>query len=432
MRFVIVLLVSILIAGGGAMAIAQSPAPSYNGLSQADDISWRGWSQSVNVSQCPTNQATFPTLGVAAGGQTLYLAWTDGRGTPKDIYYATSTNNDRNWQDPQAVAVTATDSWRPSMVISGTTPVLSWAAATTALDRETLQLTLGDDAPATVPNHNTVLAYAPRLAWGLGGELHLALQGGQATQPDILYSRLNAGAADWPTATIVFTHTASGSYNPAIAVSADGQVVHLVWQENSGTHKSEIRYLHGQRSGEEISWSPSITLSEDIARSVRPAIALWGETLYVVWGEQESGYEEQYVRYSRSDDGGANWNTPARVDSQAVSLNNVAPTDIAPALALTPLGNPCVAWHGFRPDATIEAEEIYLTCSTDQGANWGTAVNVSRSPDVISIRPVLAIGSDGLLNMAWQELAGSNPLSEYQIYYARSLPYSVLLPIVRR
>jgi hypothetical protein len=247
-----------------------------------------------------------------------------------------------------------------------------------------------------------------------------------------LYSRLSVGATDWPTATVVFTHTASGSSNPAIAVSADGQVVHLVWQENSGTDKSEILYLRGQRSGEEITWSPSITLSEDITRSVRPAIALWGETLYVAWGEQESGYEKQYIRHSRSDDGGDNWSTPARVDSQPVSLNNVAPTDIAPALALTPSGDPCVAWHGFRPDATIKAEEIYLTCSTDRGVNWGAAVNVSRSPDVISIRPVLAIGSDGILNMAWQELAGDISLAEYQIYYARNLPYAIMLPIVSR
>ncbi len=430
MRFVIVLLVTILIAGGGAAAIAQSPAPS--GLAQVNDISWRGWSQSVNVSQCPTNQATFPTLGVAAGGQTIYLAWTDGRETFKDIYYTVSADNGWNWQMPQPVAMTATDSWRPSMVISDTAPVHAWAEATSGLDRETLQLALGDVAPTIVPNNNTVLAYAPRLARAAGGELHLALQGGLGTQPDILYSRLGVGETTWPTATVVFTHTASGSSNPAIAVSPDGQTVHLVWQENFGADASDVYYLRGQRSGKKVAWETPLLFSEGLTRSVRPAIDLWGETVYVVWGEQESGYEEQYVRYSRSDDGGDNWSAPARVDSQAVNLNNVAPTDIAPALALTPSGNPCVAWHGFRPDAVVEAEEIYLTCSDDRGDNWGTAVNVSRSLNVISIRPVLAIGSDGILNMAWQELTGSNPLGEYQIYYARSLPYSVMLPIMRR
>jgi hypothetical protein len=101
-----------------------------------------------------------------------------------------------------------------------------------------------------------------------------------------------------------------------------------------------------------------------------------------------------------------------------------------PTLALTPLGNPCIAWHGFRPDVVVEAEEIYLSCSTDRGDTWGAAANVSHSPDVISIRPVLAIGEDGILNMAWQELSGSDPLSEYQIHYARSLPYGVMMPLV--
>jgi hypothetical protein len=80
----------------------------------------------------------------------------------------------------------------------------------------------------------------------------------------------------------------------------------------------------------------------------------------------------------------------------------------------------------------VEAEEVYVSCSTDQGASWGTPVNVSRSPDVISIRPVLAIGDDGILQLVWQELAGADPKVNYQIYYAHSLPYTVLFPLVRR
>jgi hypothetical protein len=447
MRPILVLLASILIIGGVLLvqpAFARAPAPPHNGLAGSGDVSveqndsfWSSWTVPMDISQCPTNQATYPTLGAADGGQTIYLAWTDGRALSKDIYYAASTDGGWHWANSQPVVATAADSWRPSLVVSGTTPFIAWAESTSALSHATHQLALGTSSSVTVPNDRTVLAYAPRLALGPGGELHLALQGGLGTQPDILYSRRNAGVTAWPTATVLFTHTASGSYNPAVAVSTDGQTAHLVWQENFSGNQSAIYYLRGQRSEEDILWQPPVSLSEGITRPVRPAIALasgpeMSQTLYVAYGEQESGFETQYVRYSRSDDGGAHWSTPSRVEPEPVSANNVAPTDVAPALAVTPSGAVCIAWHGFHKGATIEAEEIHLTCSTDQGDSWVAPVNVSRSPEIISIRPVLAIGSDGILHVAWQELAGDDPVSEYQIYYTRSLPYAVMLPLVRR
>jgi hypothetical protein len=461
MRSMLALLMSVLVVTGipslakvslGQVSLGESlslgeprpsPAVPHADLAGPGDVSlagkgfWQSLAVPVNVSQCPTNRAIYPTIGVAAGGHTIYLAWTDGRALAKDIYYAASTDGGWHWADPRPVIATAADSWRPSLVVSGSTPVLAWAESLSGMNRATYQMELGAVSPLIVPNERSVLAYAPRLASGPGGELHLALQGGLGTEPDILYSRRMVGATGWPTATLVFSHTDSGSYHPAIAVSADGQTVHLVWQENRGGDESDIKYLRGQWSGEEILWGTPASLSEAITQSVRPAIALessseTGQTVYVAWGEKEAGYGVQYVRFSRSDDGGVHWSTPSRVDPEPVSANNVAPTDVAPALAVAPSGAVCLAWHGFRASATIEAEEVHLTCSDDRGDHWGAPVNVSRSPDVISIRPLLAIGSNGVLHVAWQELAGGNPITDYQIYYARSLPYLVMLPIVMR
>jgi hypothetical protein len=300
-------------------------------------------------------------------------------------------------------------------------------------------MALGDTAPETVPNDHTVLANVPRLALGPGGELHLALQGGIEPKPDILYSRREPGMTEWPTATVLFDSQHSGSYFPTLAISTDGQTIHLAWQENFAGDDSEIYYLRGRRSGEEIIWEAPISLSQGISRSVRPAIILQArpdasETVYLAWGEQESGYERQYVRFSRSEDGGDDWTAPRRVTPQVFETNNVAPTDVAPALAIMPSGLLCVAWHGFRPDATPPAEEIFVSCSPDKGDHWDVPVNISRTPETISIRPVLAVGSDGILRLAWQdqESQSDNPVSEYQILYAHSLPHVVMLPLVRR
>jgi hypothetical protein len=447
MKFKPILVACILIVGG-LFAVhrdtARASDPSHDHLTgsqevwaASSDAFWQNWTVPTKLSG-PTTAATFPTLGVTAGGQRLYVAWTDGRALSKDIYYTTSSNGGAAWTSPDPVVPTAADSWRPSLALSGSTPFIAWAESVPPVSHATYQGVIGSGSMVTVPNDRTTWANVPRLAAGPGGELHIALQGGWGSQTDILYSRRDAGATVWPAATAVFTHTTTGSFYPAIGVSADGQAVHLVWQENFGAAQSEIYYLRGQRSGNDTLWDPAVSLSAGLFRSVRPAIMVdptagSGLTLHMAWGEQDPNHEVQYVRYSRSDDGGENWSASRRVSSEPVGANNVAPTDVAPALAVTPSGALCVAWHGFRSGVVIEAEEIYLACSTSGGAQWSAPVEVSHSPNVISIRPVMAVGSNGILHLAWQELAaGGDPTQQYQIYYAHTVPYSVMMPIVWR
>jgi len=388
----------------------------------------------VDLSQSPLEKATWPAWGITADGQTLYLAWSDGRDASQNIYYAKSSDGGESWASAQRVWETSLDSLRPDVVVPGTTAILSWAERTLYPHHEVYEMALEAGSPVLVPNDRTGLAYVSHLALGPGGELHLALQGGTKSQPDILYSRRDAEATTWPTATVVFTHTASGSFNPALAVSDSG-TVHLMWQENSFTD-STIHTMRGQSSGPDIAWGSPITLSAGITSSVRPAVALGiGTVVYVAWGEKAPDLKNQYVRFARSEDGGATWSDPERIDPERFSVNSVAPTDVAPSLVVAPSGTVCVAWHGFRPGAQVQAEEIYVTCSADQGKNWPDPVNVSRSPGIISLRPVVAVGSGGILHLAWQEYVAkpeNDPRYHYQIYYAHSMPYTLYLPTIQR
>ena len=435
-RTLLVLLVAILIIG--AVSPAQPRITRAEIRAGASSGVEHGWTAPINVSKSPIDmpKATWPSLQVSADGQVVYLAWSDRREAWQNIYYALSIDGGRQWGAAQVAAETEADSLRPSLALLGAAPVIVWSDESfTGLTHTTYQWSL-DTQVVQMPNEHTWLASANDLVAGAGGELHLTTQGGVGNDPDILYTRRDVGATEWPTTTVVFQHTASGSHNPAIAVSADGQVVHLVWQENE-LSASAIYYLQGHRSGGEIAWQSPISLTLGITRAVRPAISLGMDsetnpTVHVVWGDKSGGLQEQYVGYVRSDDGGASWGTPIHVSPEPVSANNSFPTDVAPALAVTPSGAVCVAWHGFFPDVIIEAEEIYVSCSTDGGDNWVTPVNVSHSPTIISIRPELAVGGDGILHLAWQELAGTDPERDYQIYYVHNMPYLSLLPIVER
>jgi len=427
-------LVLILLA---AALVAQSTTTrlSANGV-RAQAVSegsnfWLNWTPAVDISQNPTDEASWPTMQVTDDGETVYVAWSDGRDAVQNIYYARSTDGGESWGSATVFTSTHQDSLRPSMALVGDVPVVAWADEVGSLVHTTYQMALDDASALIVPNPNVSLASAPRLVASGGGDLHLALQGASGSNnPDILYARRKAGETAWPEAIIVVEHEASGAKNPALTVATDG-AVHLVWQQDF-LPASEVRYMRGQPSGGTISWGTPVTLSLGIMTAIRPAISLGpDDTVYVTWGEKAPDVETQYVWLARSDDGGAHWSAPWRV-ADPVSANSIAPTDVAPTLAVMPSGTVCVAWHGIRDPHAIQAEEILVTCSIDRGATFGRVVNVSRSTETISIRPVLAAGGDGTLHVAWQEYSKENESTIYQIYYAHTVPWVVHLPIITR
>ncbi len=435
MRNISGLLLVTLVIGG--IYLAQPSAARTEMEAAATGALWQGWTVPVKVSGSPPGEprAVWPTLGVGADGRVVYVAWSDGRGTKKDIYYAASADGGWNWGTEAPAVKTSTNSLRPSLVVVGTTPFIAWADEDPAepWKHTTHQMLLGGGSYYTVANDHRVLACAPRMAVGVGGDLNMALQGGLNNITDVLFSHKTAGETAWPAASPVFTHPpadSAGSSDPALAISADGQTIHLVWREKFGTTESKIYYKRGQRSGTSISWDDKVVLSEGLAVSVRPAIAVSGGAVHVVWGEVAEG--GQFVRY-RSRDGAGNWSASSfRIDPEPILLHNLLPTELAPSLAITPSGAICVAWNGYRPEADLPYEDIYLSCSTNQGYSWSKPVNVSRSPEDSSLRPALVAASDGILHMAWQEYAGPSAVDNYEIYYSHGLPYSVFLPIIAR
>jgi hypothetical protein len=408
-------------------AAADTQAPSADGGS-----SWLTWTEPVNVSRSPKTDplADWPTLGVGAGGQVVYLAWSDDRGTSSNIYYAASANRGLSWATPQSVKVTNRDSLRPNIIVLDSNPYVAWADETAdTLHHKTYEKALGAGALAAVPNDQDVLALAPRLGRAPEGGLHMVLHGGDNNQTDILYSHRDAGTTTWAATSLVYPHEAVGSSDPALAVSPNGSVLHVVWQEKFSTTESKILYRRGQLGKNGVTWGSRQSLSNGIPLSVRPAIALANGMVHVVWGEVAA--DGQYVRY-RYGDGQGNWSpSKVRVDREPVHLNSLLPTELSPSVVVAPSGGVCVAWNGYRIKAN-QAEEIYVSCTTDLGVVWSAPVNVSRSPEAPSVRPVLAVGSDGVLHAAWRERVGSGGVNNCEIYYARSFPFSVMLPLINR
>ncbi|RKX68548.1 hypothetical protein DRP53_10530 [candidate division WOR-3 bacterium] len=130
-----------------------------------------------------------------------------------------------------------------------------------------------------------------------------------------------------------------------------GDTVHLVWKQEYG--HIEVYYKRSTDHGE--TWSDDMRLSvEDEIRSIMPDIAVKGDTVVVVWFEQQTGLLE----YRRSIDGGMSW---LQIDTLECPFSLTFPSvDFVKDTVYLTMGG----YTGNYP--------VCFTKSTDGGATWDT------------------------------------------------------------
>ncbi|RME36246.1 MAG: hypothetical protein D6793_06065, partial [Thermoflexia bacterium] len=317
----------------------------------------------------------------------------------------------------QTVTTTLEARW-PSLAYSGTALFLAWFQGQLYTQPATA---LGgwvwvQEFPGGPQRVTDTLFYGgewfrPRLRVGSDG-WHMvfaaAVTSTRAARGDLYYlHRVPSGA--W-SATIVVTSdqvAASGSggvFYPDLALAGDQ--VHVVWEQLSQSGSAvtyTVFHISATVGLEGPVWATPMPLSPPGENGQRPAVAADGiGRLHVAWTDYITD-TEQYVRYRRLDSTG--WSSVQTVSEKPLRVNKIRPTVVWPAIAARG-DQVCIAWHGFYPDATMEAEEVFLRCSQDGGQTWGGVMNVSRSPDRLSLMPAIAIGSDGTVHVLWEEFQG--------------------------
>jgi hypothetical protein len=422
-----VLRVALLVLVGGLATVALA----------ADEVDWPGTTPE-DLSQSPLNRAWQPSIAAGDTG-TVVVAWSDERTeNVRDIYAVDSSDNGRTWSDVHWIAASGDNLLLPGTAVVGDRCFISWSKQTgyifNVYERE-----LGTGVTRQVPGSLGHWSPWPRLEQD-GDKLHIVFHGG-GYAPDILYATRFLTSSQWLTATTLYTHTgAIGSFYPALAIEPGGDTLHVVWEERARNLERSILYMEGDASGPTVSWSPPVTLSTGITLSVWPSVvADSGGEVYVVWGEQVNtgdveDREHYYVRFIHRESGGT-WSQPERIDSEPVEVNQSVPTAVTLSMALLEDDGHvrvCVAWHGFREGDV--AEEVLLSCSTDQGQTWSACSNMSRTSgaEATSIWPAIAFDGAGELHGVWQERAGTFIKSDYQIYHTRHLDHRTYLPLVLR
>ncbi len=160
----------------------------------------------------------------------------------------------------------------------------------------------------------------------------------------------------------------------------------------------EIYYKRSTDAG--VNWGADTRLTNNIAYSEFPSVAVSGSVVHVVWNDNRDGNSEIY--YKRSTDGGISWGADTRL------TNNSAISEY-PSVAVS--GSVVhVVWQDNR-DGNYE---IYYKRSTDAGISWGADTRLTNNT-AFSWYPSVAV-SGSVVHVVWKDNRDGN----WEIYYKRN------------
>jgi hypothetical protein len=200
------------------------------------------WTSDVRLTNS-TGFSEHPQIVTTQDGQTIHVVWQDYRDGNYEIYYKRSTDGGVNWgSDTRLTNATGNSRW-PSLAISGTTIHLTWT------DNRT------------------------------GTEF-------------IYYKKSTNNGINWTSDVSVVDQMSAVS---SIALSNNGQLVHLVWMDyRHGTNNSEIYYKRSVDAG--ASWEADARLTSNSADQITPGVAIGVQTVHVVWSDMRDGNWEIYYK----------------------------------------------------------------------------------------------------------------------------------------
>ncbi|MFB0537575.1 MAG: hypothetical protein ACETWR_21630 [Anaerolineae bacterium] len=389
---------------------------------------WLG-SQKISSNDDPAayedGMRRYPAL--AARGSNVYAMWSrrvGSGGGEYDPYYDKSSDNGQNWgTDTNIQPISSTETLAPSLdlTIDSSDRVHFVWAETTGAPQYTLYYSYTIGTAIQTITQTTQMAIQPAIEVN-SGDVHVVWAQGNILPTNISYISKTIGTGAW-SGSPTKIHSSSGptimSMYPDIAVDNMGNL-HVVWEESESGDESTILYQKNDGS-----WLTNpITLSTGITNSRQPAIAVYSDTVNVVWCEYFSR-TVQYVRFQQSPDGGSTWDpSSVRISGSALAVNQTVSTYLLPAITVDSNGKIHVAFNG---QSTNPAEDIHYV-SREPGGGWSARHNVTNNNNNATAPAIAAAGD--YVHLIWAEKEVGGDL--YDVYYSRTsmLAEDIYLPII--
>ena len=247
-------------------------------------------------------------------------------------------------------------------------------------------------------SQSTSWPYNPRLAVESGGAIDVVWLDSTSRTYDVFFARSTDGGKTF-SAPLNLSNDNADNAEPQIAVDANGKI-HVVWENDSIT----FGVFYTQSSDGGATFSPVTPLVPGGTSAATPELAVAGSNVYVAWENDASSHSQ--VAFSHSSDGGATF-------SPATNLTNTAGSAFGAKLAVDAGGNLDVVWI----DNPAGNYELMFSRSTDNGATFSAAIDVSNNPGDAG-DPQLATDANGNISIVWRE--NTPPDFNRDIYFVRS------------
>lgn len=340
------------------------PAVWFN-RSIDNGASWYANPLRINRANAPVHSPA-----IACQDDNVYVVWVDSRDgeTQKgQIYFSRSTDGGENWLATDVLLEDDKDGYTESLqpVIAAAGPFVHVAWTDDAFGARDVFVASSEsfgqnwrrsksiDVAPNEPRGDSA-SFTPAIAASAQGDVYVVWVDSRNTGGDIYFNRSDNGGMSWRIATKLDTGDVipadgtgtTDSMHPVIA--ADGKHVYVAWADHRNGTNKDIYVNYSPTGG--ASWLPEdIRLDTDnpgFFNSIKPSIAVSKAKAHVVW--QDNRYEGYDVYYRALDAGKPVGEEEFRVDRGDIEGHNNSEN---PVIAVGRDGRIAVAWEDYRGEA---------------------------------------------------------------------------------
>jgi len=337
--------------------------------------------------------------GVAATGDTVHVAWTDGRDLGNEnlqVYYKRSLDGGATWGPDRRLSSLCGGAKEAVIAVSGPRVYVAWAE--TRSDDE-LYIRRSSDAGTTWGPETCLTSEA----WKCGNVSMAASESlvhvvwwGHGDGWDACYYRrsTNCGASWGP---VRFLPDAGFTFDPSVAV--DRQYVHASWPDVT----SAVRGIYYRRSPDRgATWGNATHLAGS-GQVSGGSMAAGDSFVHIVWRDDTPGVGQYFVLYYiRSTDAGSTWKPETVLVYDTTHARNPSIAMSGPRLH--------VAWWSDRTGTA----RLYYKHSEDNGVTWSQDTCLTDSTGNARLPSIAVAGSS--VHLMWYDQRDGNK----EIYYKRN------------
>jgi hypothetical protein len=350
---------------------------------------------------------------IASYGSNVYVAYTSELNGQSSILFTRSTDGGASFSTPISVSDDQgrSFSFLSAIAADGNNVYVVWTRVTDRADLFLVKSTDGGatfSSPIQVENRGNARASAIAVS---GDNVYVTWADFTTSQsslePEIFFAASIDGGATFNTPVDISNTAGTLSRLPSIA--AFGNNAYVVWID-CNPNGTNCRTLYTKSNDVGVTFTTPVPLSDP--ESSRPDIAVQGNTVYVIYGQEFANSQNRDVFLIKGTDTAAG----GTVFGNSVNLSDDPSPSDNPRIH-TSGSNVAIQWQDRDPSAAVPHWEVVFVGSTDSGVTFGSRTSVSSSfPTSDSTSNDIAV-SDSNLYSTWTVFQNNS----FDVYFAKGI-----------